>query len=387
MERQNSQVHPSHGRVQTSSNPASLPNRSSRRGVVLIGQKADGTTERIRWNGSITSREAAGKLVSLRERIDGSSEGMRIAMERHECWRAARSTLGWVWSFVLIMTFAAPVRAAEIAAWGDVFEDAELRSSARSFAERLKSPFQPSDEEPLVTDRPDFTEASSVVGRGRVQLESGYTFVRDRSAGIETTAHAVPQFVWRIGVTEAIELRIVWDAGYLFEREVDRTTGTVTKQSGGTDMDLGVKIALTKQDHWIPESALIATLSAPTGASEFRSYKTQPRSNLLYSWDLNEDISLACSTGLAALTEGDDNFIFFHQSASLGFSLTDKWGMYTEWFVHAFSGAEVSAPQHYADGGFTYQFTPNFQVDWRIGFGLNEHADDLFTGVGYALRW
>ena len=333
---------------------------------------------------SIISRESAGKLVSLRERIDGSSEGMRTAMERHECWRAARSTLRWVLSLVVAVAFAAPVRAADI---GDVFEDAELRSSARSFAERLKSPFQPSDEEPLVTDRPDFTEASSVVGRGRVQLESGYTFVRDRSAGIETTAHAVPQFVWRIGVTEAIELRIVWDAGYLFEREVDRTAGTATKQSGGTDMDLGVKIALTKQDHWIPESALIATLSAPTGASEFRSYKTQPRSNLLYSWDLNEDISLACSTGLAALTEGDDNFIFFHQSASLGFSLTDKLGMYTEWYVHAFSGAEVSSPQHYADGGITYQFTPNLQVDWRIGVGLNEHADDLFTGVGYAVRW
>ena len=53
--------------------------------------------------------------------------------------------------------------------FGDVFQDA--RDSGPLFSERLKSPFQSSDEEPLATDRPDFTEASSVVGRGRVLLE------------------------------------------------------------------------------------------------------------------------------------------------------------------------------------------------------------------------
>ena len=154
---------------------------------------------------------------------------------------AARGSLNWVWPLaVAVVVCVMPLGAVKAADVGDVFEDAELRSSAQSFAERLKSPFQPSDEEPLVTDRPDFTEASSVVGRGRVQLESGYTFVQDRSAGVETTAHAIPQFVWRIGLTDRVEMRIVWDAGYLFEREVDRGAGTVTKRSGGTDMDLGV---------------------------------------------------------------------------------------------------------------------------------------------------
>lgn len=34
-------------------------------------------------------------------------------------------------------------------------------------------------DEPLVTDRPDFTEASVTVGRGVLQIESGYTFVQD----------------------------------------------------------------------------------------------------------------------------------------------------------------------------------------------------------------
>ena len=37
-------------------------------------------------------------------------------------------------------------------------------------------------DEGLVTDRPDFTEASSVVGRGVLQLELGYTYTHDDNA-------------------------------------------------------------------------------------------------------------------------------------------------------------------------------------------------------------
>lgn len=301
---------------------------------------------------------------------------------------AARSPLCWVWPLVItVVVCAIPLRVVTAADIGDVFEDAELRSSALSFAERLRSPFLPSDDEPLVTDRPDFTEASSVVPRGRVQLESGYTFVRDRAGDIEATSHAVPQFVWRIGMTERVELRILWDAGYLFERQVDRGAGTVTKRSGGGDMDLGIKTALREQDHWLPEMALISTLSVPTGADEFRSRKTQPKFNLLYSWEITDDVSFAASTGLWFLFEDDDNFTYMHQSFSVAKQLTEQWGTYVEWFAHWFDGANAEATQYYADGGITYKFTPNFQIDWRIGFGLNEHADDLFTGVGYAVRW
>ena len=37
-------------------------------------------------------------------------------------------------------------------------------------------------------------------------------------------------------------------------------------------------------------------------------------------------------------------------------------------------------------GGLTFLIHCDFQVDWRVGFGLNEEADDFFTGVGFAWR-
>ncbi len=48
-------------------------------------------------------------------------------------------------------------------------------------------------EEPLVTDRPDFTEASSTVGKGRVQVELGYTYFSDKNNGVRARAHSYPE--------------------------------------------------------------------------------------------------------------------------------------------------------------------------------------------------
>lgn len=36
---------------------------------------------------------------------------------------------------------------------------------------------------------------------------------------------------------------------------------------------------------------------------------------------------------------------------------------------------------------FTFLVTDNFQIDARVGVGLNAEADDVFTGVGFAWRY
>ena len=54
-------------------------------------------------------------------------------------------------------------------------------------------PLGPDLSEPLVTDRPDFTEASSTVGFGVVQFEAGYVYVNDRGEGKSFDGHAYPR--------------------------------------------------------------------------------------------------------------------------------------------------------------------------------------------------
>ena len=75
-------------------------------------------------------------------------------------------------------------------------------------------------------------------------------------------------------------------------------------------------------------------------------------------------------------------------SASLAaaVALSEKVGAYVEYFGF-YPNAEHSDAAHTINGGLTYLINNNFQIDWRIGAGLNEEADDFFTGVGFAFRF
>jgi hypothetical protein len=108
----------------------------------------------------------------------------------------------------------------------------------------------------------------------------------------------------------------------------------------------------------------------------------------LYGWDLNDWISTAGQTKAdRAIDEvTGDPFLEFSQSWTVGYSLADSLGAYTEWFVIAPDGADTNHTENYADGGFTYSVTNNLQLDIRAGVGLNEAADDYFVGSGFVIR-
>ncbi len=253
------------------------------------------------------------------------------------------------------------------------------------------------EDKPLETDRPDFTEASSVVGAGRVQWEMGYTFIRDDSQGIRVETHSAPEILCRIGISENVELRVVWN--YLFEREDD--FGDVSRIDGAEDLRLGTKIALTEQHDWFPETAVLLQLSVPTGAQAFTNRDVAFAVSLLYGWDLPCDFSVGGSTiyanpaehatiALAPIAPFDsfDRHNLFAQSVTVGIPLVgDWWRMYIEYFGIFTEGRESDLPQNYVDGGFTWLLTNDLQLDWRAGVGLNDSADDFFTGAGIAFRY
>ena len=114
-----------------------------------------------------------------------------------------------------------------------------------------------------------------------------------------------------------------------------------------------------------------------------------PGINWIYSWELSDCVSMAGSTQInrALDDETGDPFGLFAQSWVFGFSLTDRLGSYTEWFVFVPDGADTARTQHYANGGFTYLINNNLQFDIRTGVGLSNASDDFFVGTGVSLRF
>lgn len=75
------------------------------------------------------------------------------------------------------------------------------------------------------------------------------------------------------------------------------------------------------------------------------------------------------------------------QSWTIAYTLTDKWGAYTEWFALIPDGAEMVRAEHYFNGGFTFLLCDDVQWDIRAGGGLNDAAIDSFFGTGLSIRF
>ena len=244
------------------------------------------------------------------------------------------------------------------------------------------SPGGPNLDEPLATDRPDFTEASSTVGRGVLQLEFGYTYIFDDDGAGDTKSHSYPELLMRWGIfRDWLELRV---AGNYAEEEFAGIT-----DSGSEDLYLGVKLGLTSQQGILPEMALIPQMTVPTGNDAFTNDEVLPGLNWIYGWEISDCWGTAGSTQFnRSIDEASDRaYTEWAQSWAVAYSLTDRWGAYAEWFGLFPNSAETARVQHYFNGGFTYLLSNDVQWDIRGGTGLNAAADDYFVGTGFSLRF
>lgn len=241
---------------------------------------------------------------------------------------------------------------------------------------------RPDLDEPLVTDRPDFTEASTTVGRGVAQLEFGYTYTYDHDGTDGTKAHAFPETLLRYGVLfDWLEMRVAWNFAAQEIAEL--------RDSGSEDIYLAAKIALTPQEGFLPEMALMPQMTVPTGDDGFTSDHVLPGLNWLYGWDITEKVGAGGSTQFnrAVDEETGDTYTEWAQSFTINISWGEKLGSFTEWYVLVPHSADTALPEHYFDGGFTYLISNDIQWDIRAGVGLNDHADDYFLGTGLSIRF
>lgn len=229
--------------------------------------------------------------------------------------------------------------------------------------------------EPLSTDRPDFTETPDAVDTGRAQLETGYTF----SFREDAQTHTLPEALLRIGLLTDFELRVGW-AGWVWE------SGGGPGIDGPADLSLGFKVHLLDQDGLVPSLGVMGQTSLPVGDPPSGEDDWVPEGKLAWSYDLTDTIYVAGNLNLAAaLADSGDRYAEFGASVTLGVGLTERLGMFVEYF--GIYGVSDATPEHSVNTGLTFLITNDLQLDARIGAGLSDAADDLFAGVGLAVRF
>lgn len=240
-------------------------------------------------------------------------------------------------------------------------------------------------DDPLQTDRPDFVEASTTVGKGVLQIESGYTYIRNDDADDNSITHSAGEFLFRYGVYQDwLELRL---GVFPFSQSIGGPVPSAT-HSGCDDLYLGAKIAVTPQEGFWPEMALVPQMTVPTGHHAVTANKVLPGINWLYGWDVTDFIAIGASTQFnsAVDDESDRKYTEWAQAITINYNLAENVGAYTEWFAFFPTGAESAQVEHYIDGGITYRPNPDMQFDVRAGLGLTDASADYFIGTGFSIR-
>jgi hypothetical protein len=118
----------------------------------------------------------------------------------------------------------------------------------------------------LEADRDAFTPATTTVGKDIRLLESSYAYIDNRH---DADINSVPETLFRYGLTDRVELRVGWN----YEGGGSGNVVTANESSEGlfgrgveyeSYALYGVKVAVTKQQGWIPESCAIVEGFTPT---------------------------------------------------------------------------------------------------------------------------
>jgi hypothetical protein len=230
----------------------------------------------------------------------------------------------------------------------------------------------------IVTDRPDQTEAPSLVPKGGLQVELGTSVENDKSAGVKYTNFTYSTALIKYGVNENFELRLITE--YLGARAKVAETPSSTI-NGLSPLALGVKIKLAEEKGFWPQTSLIGHINLKSGSSEFAPDYTAADFRFTFAHTLGENFSL--SYNLGAEWNGETPDATFLYTLSLGYVITPKLGAFLESYSFF---PEESKADHRLDAGVTYKISPVVQFDVSGGIGLSENAPDSFISTGISFR-
>ncbi len=243
-------------------------------------------------------------------------------------------------------------------------------------------------DEGIAPDRPDFVESSAVVGKGRFQLETGFSSEHNKSDGVKDRVTSTP-ILLRFGVSDTLELRVGTE-GFGRVRSEDTNAGITTRESGSNDLDLGVKWHVADADEASnqPSMAWLFHADVETGSAGFRGDGVRPSVRFVAEWDLPNDWSVGVMPGVFwDKNEDGDRYTGGIAAVTLGKGWTDKFGTYFEIAAQQLASNKYGGNVITYDMGATYALTNDLQVDVGFAWGLNKHSPDFAWGVGVAVRF
>lgn len=240
-------------------------------------------------------------------------------------------------------------------------------------------------QEPLVSDRPDLVETSEVVGKGRVQIETGVLVERERSADERGRTYTMPTLL-RVGLSDSVELRIESE-GRTVEHSVDKASGERSTVAGYADSSIGFSWHVLDAQGRGPSVAVLASADLPTGSKRMRGEGVRPSLRVVGEWDLPGELQLGVMPGLAVASQ-DDGGRYTHGifGAVVEKAFSERLHAFTGLALPQIARSRHGGTQASLDIGAAYFLSNDLQIDTMFSRGLNHRTPYASFTVGLSIR-
>jgi hypothetical protein len=239
------------------------------------------------------------------------------------------------------------------------------------------------DDGVMITDRPDFSESSEVVGKGRFQIETGGQAEKSHADGPHTTTYNTPTLL-RFGISKAWELRVESD-GFSRLRSDDGT-----RTNGFADTSLGAKWHMQDgdDDDYKPSIAWLADAEFDWGSPAFRGSGVRPSLRMVAEWELPNGYSVGVMPGIVWDRNADGKRFVSGLLALAGEKdWSDKFHTFLEFAAQQVASSANGGSVLTLDFGGSYLVTKTFQVDASVYRGLNNNSPDWVFAAGISVKF
>jgi len=221
----------------------------------------------------------------------------------------------------------------------------------------------------LSTDRPDFTETTTVIERAVMQIEGGFTY---EAEGV-SSVYGFPEILLRTGVVNRLEVRL----GLPDYERID-VGGEPDHKLG--DGYMGAKVQLSPSGGpW--GVGLIPGVKVPLDRED--KAKPTPEAVLAWSLDFPDDWSVGGGFGHTWLKTSKRGPNAAFSTFVLSRPLGERAGAFFEWMGEFQDGVPG---KHLIHHGYTWTVQHDLQIDVHGGVGLTEANADFFVGAGFAWK-
>lgn len=212
----------------------------------------------------------------------------------------------------------------------------------------------------ISTDRPDQTEASVVLPKNILQIESGFVFQDEE----------VFNTLFRYGISEKVEFRL--NTNYMLLDSPD--VKNIPSPRFG-DIEIGMKIQIFKSAESSTTVAFLSHLSLPTASKYYTNDGYGTLNRFLISHDFSDTFSVGYNLGYNKIYDKKGAFVY-----TLAFAKSlNKWGVYAE----IFGEKPKENLQSNFDLGVTYLINKDFQLDVSFGEGFNNDLSYFALGASW----